>query len=108
MDRAARIQTKAVDTTLAACGTIQMDGLAGGNFIVPANSSVTLLTWYGAHADATANYVPLYKSDKTAYTDTVAPGSTGGGYVLDDCVFGYPNLRAVANAAGSIIVCPKS
>ena len=99
------INEVAVDTTAAACDAIPFSNFAGGMVYVPATAgaSITGLTWYASHDGIT--YLAVYDGAGVAVTTTIAHSKC---CLIPAACFGAAFLKAVGNAAGTIILSLKS
>jgi hypothetical protein len=94
-----------VDTTAAASEEINFSGYAGGVVFIPttAGASITTLTWYAAEKSG-GTYLPLSDEDGVAVAQTVSHTKV---YALPSALYGCRFLKAVGNAAGTIIISVK-
>lgn len=77
----------------------------GGQIQIPSGSSITSLTWYTSEkSDGT--FLPAYIEDGS---EAVAQSGllAGRSYPIPAALFGAPWIKAVANAAGAVIICDK-
>lgn len=96
----------AVTTSAATTGKFDYRNFAGGQVYVPANSSLTTLTWRGSHDGVT--YLPVQDGAGTAVASTVTPSTTGCCCLIPASCFACAFLKAVGNAAGTIYLSLKS
>jgi len=76
---------------------------AGGRYQVPAGSSIAALTWYDAPVPG-GTYVAAYDEFVAAITQVVAAGNS---YEIPTALAGAGAIKAVGDAAGTIIVSLK-
>lgn len=107
LDRLSVLQVDvAVTTSVATCTEIPFGSYGGGIVFIPttAGASVTSLTWYVAEKMG-GTYLAAYDEDGVAVTQTVAHTKA---YAIPSALFGARALKAVANAAGTIIISVKA
>lgn len=91
--------TDSIETTEA----VDFRDVAGGAIAIPAESSITQLTYYAAVAPG-ATLSPLYDVSGAPVVQAVAAGRI---HVLPEACFGVGVLAIVADAAGSVAVSLK-
>lgn len=96
------IAALSLTTELATTGELDTSEVAGGAVLVPAGSSITTLTWYGA-VQPGGTYVPIYEAAGQV-THAVAAER---GYAVPDACFGFGAIKIVADAEGSVGVSLK-
>lgn len=92
--------TVTVDTTAAASEEIVFSDQAGGRFQVPAGSSITSITWWDA-PEPDGTFVAAYDEFGAAITQVVSAGKS---YEIPSSLAGAGALKAVGDAAGTIVV----
>jgi len=99
----------AITATLATTPPFSFGNFAGGQVYVPANSSLTTLTWYSA-ATADGTFTPVQDGASTpaAVTSTVTPSTTGCNCKIPADCFACAFLKVVGNAAETIGLSLKS
>jgi hypothetical protein len=103
MTRYCTSSSPSLATTLDATPEIAFAQFAGGAVNLPADSSITTLTYYGATTPG-GDFVPLYDSAGTALVQTVTAGQ---GYAMPDAVYGWAALKIVVDNAGPVSVSLK-
>lgn len=95
----------AVDNSALASSTeIDITSYSSGSVFVPSGSSLTTLTWYAAEKCG-GTYHAAYDSAGSAVTQTVAADRA---YPIPAALFGASAIKAIGNAAGTVIVSLKS
>lgn len=98
-----RLPEVALTDSIETTETVDFRSAAGGLIAIPAESSITQLTYYASVYPGVAP-LPLYDAAGTAVVQTVAAGGT---YVLPEACFGAAVLAIVADAAGTVAVSLK-
>ncbi len=105
--------TVSLTTSSTTTPEIGFGEFAGGTVFIPANSSITLLTFYGAPfqvgwnsiaPSAVQNYLPLYSLSGSAITLTVVAGQC---YPLPPECFGLGGLKIKGDQTGSVDISLK-
>lgn len=104
----------ALTTALATTPQHAMQEYVGGTVYIPAGSTITTLTFYGASnpssdgegipaantaSGVAQSFYQLYNSSGSAQSLTVAAGNC---YALPADIFGFGALKIVADAVGSV------
>lgn len=79
---------------------IDKRGFSHGSFYVPTGSSITTITWYGAHAIG-ATPRAAKDQDRVAITQTTAADEM---CELPSALAGYPHVIPVTNASGTLYI----
>lgn len=87
-------------TSAATTPRIEKRSLAGGSFRIPAGSSITTVTFYGAQ-NTSDDLLPMYDKSRAAIEITVGAGQI---HPLPDEIYNTPYYGMVTNAAGTITV----
>ncbi|HEV3417598.1 MAG TPA: hypothetical protein VG056_12315 [Pirellulales bacterium] len=93
----------ALTNSVATTAEIDLTAVASGCVLVPAGSTLTTLTYYGARQPG-STYVAIQDSSGNPVTQTVAAGK---GYPLPAACADYGALKLVANTAGAVDVSLK-
>lgn len=93
----------AVDSVLADAAEIDISWAAGGGFILPTGETMVTLTFYVAEKKG-GTYKQLYDKTNAAISRTVAASRA---YPLPDEIYGFPWLKIVGNADGTLYICLK-
>lgn len=103
-------KTVSLTTAIGTTEEIPKSGMAWGDVYIPTGSSITTLTWWKAPALVAGQsyeagtYVPAYDDDLATPTAIVQTVVAPGSFPIPAALASAPFLKAVANAAGDIIV----
>lgn len=106
-ERLCEAYTILLTNSLSTTPEISISRFAAGTIYIPAESSITTLTFYAAFTTQSPGgvYMPAYDNTGTAITMTVA---AGGAYQMPAGIFGAGQIKIVANEAGGIEMSLKS
>lgn len=103
--REIRYATYTLDSTLADTPIIDYSNCAGGALILPAVTSITSLTWFGAGArDGT--FTRIYDSGGVVVAAQTAAASRA--IAIPDACYPYPFLKCQSDADGAVIFVGKT
>ena len=103
IERHSTTESVALNTAVGTTGEINYINYCGGTIHVPSSSSITSLTWHSSNEPG-GTFVASYDKDGAAVTQTVAAGRS---YPIPDALFGSRAIKAVADAAESVLVSLK-
>ena len=99
-----QVPTVTLNTATSTTEELRLGSYAGGFLFIPADSTITSLTWYVAEKPG-GTYLAANDEDSHPITQTVTAGQA---YAIPAALFGAIVAKAVSDAEDDVDICLKA